>query len=629
MVNRVPGFSIDEGSSRRGFGGVAGNVLIDGARPSAKNQSLNDLLSRIPAKEVVRVELIRAAASGEAAGQAVVVNVVRQAAGFSGVYELDLEHSLKNETISPRLNGAVNARFGDTELSLGAERWLENRPLDGGRTFKDGTGRLLSSRIDDSPRTWRQVKVNAALATPLFGGRLRLNGEASRWRFGLLLQSDGLDTAGAPTGDFRFTAEEREREREIGGDYERDVGPLTVKLVALDTLERYANNEVNDVRDASGARIGADFQRRRNESREQILRASASWPLSEAHRVEFGAETALNTLTTQLGLEQVVSGVRRLVDLPNANVGIEEERAEAFLTHAWTIDPRWSLESGLTVETSTIAQSGDNRQRTELTYWKPALQLARKIGARDQLRLRLLRDVSQLDFGDFASSSAILDGRVAAGNPNLRPQALWRTEATYDHRFGEKGALTATLFYDRIEDAADLVPLGPNFDGPGNLGEAREFGLKANATVPIERFLPGAQIAFDGEVGDSEVTDPFTRRPRELSGDSSWRLQASFRQDLPGAKLSWGVSAEDGDDYALYRRREVDVNGEGTWIDAFVRTTAVPGVTITLRGWNLGSQTFIRERTFYAPDRNGRLDVVERRTRNFGRFVQVEVSGTF
>src|SRR4051812_35837833 len=37
MVGRVPGFSFDGGEQVRGFAGSAGNVLIDGERPSAKS----------------------------------------------------------------------------------------------------------------------------------------------------------------------------------------------------------------------------------------------------------------------------------------------------------------------------------------------------------------------------------------------------------------------------------------------------------------------------------------------------------------------------------------------------------------------------------------------------------------
>src|SRR5436190_22631585 len=55
MVQRLPGFSFDAGDDVRGFGGAAGNVLIDGARPASKEDKLDDILKRIPAAQVVRI----------------------------------------------------------------------------------------------------------------------------------------------------------------------------------------------------------------------------------------------------------------------------------------------------------------------------------------------------------------------------------------------------------------------------------------------------------------------------------------------------------------------------------------------------------------------------------------------
>ena len=40
MLNRIPGFTLDNGASVRGFEGAAGNVLIDGQRPASKSDSL-------------------------------------------------------------------------------------------------------------------------------------------------------------------------------------------------------------------------------------------------------------------------------------------------------------------------------------------------------------------------------------------------------------------------------------------------------------------------------------------------------------------------------------------------------------------------------------------------------------
>ena len=41
----------------RGFAGTAGNVVINGARPSTKAETVDVTLARIPAQQVVRVEL--------------------------------------------------------------------------------------------------------------------------------------------------------------------------------------------------------------------------------------------------------------------------------------------------------------------------------------------------------------------------------------------------------------------------------------------------------------------------------------------------------------------------------------------------------------------------------------------
>src|SRR5689334_16398732 len=58
IARQVPGFQIDFGDqSIRGFSGAAGNVVINGQRPSSKSENLNDILQKIPANRVVRVEV--------------------------------------------------------------------------------------------------------------------------------------------------------------------------------------------------------------------------------------------------------------------------------------------------------------------------------------------------------------------------------------------------------------------------------------------------------------------------------------------------------------------------------------------------------------------------------------------
>ena len=64
MINRLPGFSFDGGGNVRGLSGAAGNVLIDGRRPASKSDALSDVLGRVPANQVLRVDVIRGGAPG-------------------------------------------------------------------------------------------------------------------------------------------------------------------------------------------------------------------------------------------------------------------------------------------------------------------------------------------------------------------------------------------------------------------------------------------------------------------------------------------------------------------------------------------------------------------------------------
>ena len=81
MIARLPGFSLNTGNGgTRGFAGSGGNVLINGAPPTAKNDDLNTVLGRIPAASVERIDVIRGGAPGiDMQGQTVIANLVLKA----------------------------------------------------------------------------------------------------------------------------------------------------------------------------------------------------------------------------------------------------------------------------------------------------------------------------------------------------------------------------------------------------------------------------------------------------------------------------------------------------------------------------------------------------------------------
>src|SRR5262245_61616322 len=62
MINRLPGFSFNRGDEVRGFAGSVGNVLIDGSPPASKSDGLENVLRRITASSVERIDVIRGGA---------------------------------------------------------------------------------------------------------------------------------------------------------------------------------------------------------------------------------------------------------------------------------------------------------------------------------------------------------------------------------------------------------------------------------------------------------------------------------------------------------------------------------------------------------------------------------------
>jgi len=633
MVRRVPGFSVESGADRRGFSGTAGNVLIDGARPSAKSQGLQDILGRIPASQVVRLELIRGASGGEAAGQSVLVNVVRTASAGSGRYVADFERS-ESGRLTQRGELSYNGRVGDLEFTVGAARWLEERPLFGGRLIRDGQDNLIGYRTDATPRTWREAKTNGAIAAPLLGGVFNLNASGGRWTFKTDLESAGFDQFSNPTDSFRLSINERERHREIGGDWERGFGDWTLKLVGLDRRFLYANDESTLSRDDKDRQVEILRQRRRTEVQESIGRASLGWTISRDHRLEFGGESALNVLYAVNNLTVDDGGGPVVIPLQGANATVEEKRFEGFVTHNWKVTPRWALESVVTVETSTISQAGGSHASRSLTFWKPSMQVARQIGERDQIRVQFLRDVSQLDFGDFVSSATLADNTVAAGNPDLRPQATWRLQGTIDKRFGKNGAVALELTREWIEDASDLVPIldtlsGDFFDAPGNIGEGELFGVRLTGTLPLDFILKGAQLKPELSWAESEVTDPVTGNTRQASGFAETEVEIEFRHDISSLKLAYGFEYDKQSEVQFFRVGELETYEEGPFLDGFVETTRFNGMKLRLFAWNLLDPEFHRERRFSNPNRNGAVFHDEERERQFGRFFGIEVSGNF
>jgi hypothetical protein len=631
MVRQTPGFTLVEGAERRGFSGATGNVLIDGERPIAKSQTLADILQRIPAAQVVRIELWRGGdAAGDGSGHAVLANIVRTTSAGQGVWSLGAEYAGR----APVPNGWASwtGRIGKTDYGLGANGYSLMRNLPGDRVVLAGDGTLTETRVDRSPRSFYEFALNGEASRPMLGGKLHATGQVDRSRY----QDDSsvvrFSPSGARLGDEHNPFTETRRTLEAGIDYERGLGAWNLTLAALTTRTHYTSHITSTSRNAAFV-IGSIFtQDIARDSGETIVRATLSGAPLAGHRLEAGIEAALNTLGQRLDLELDLGAGPFGLPVPNSNLRVREHRAEAYLVDSWTLDSRWSLEARLAAEISRLSFTGDTDHATELAYLKPSIQLTRRLGTRNQLRARFYRDVGQLDFTDFVSAASLTDDIIKGGNPDLRPETSWRAELAADLRFGASGALGLTLFHHWISDAVDLVPIGPpgsRFDAPANIGKGTLNGAQVSLRLPLKPLIPGGSLTVDATWRSARVTDPLTGERRIISEFEDHAFKAEFRQDLPRRRGAWGATFTGKPYRTFYRFNEVERRRESPSLDLWVETTAIGKLRTRLTLLSLLGTPERRERTFFAPDRTGPVTAVERSRRNPGRWLLLTVSGSF
>lgn len=625
MIARIPGFSFDRGDDVRGYGGAAGNVLIDGQRPASKSESLEDSLRRIQASQVERIDIIRGGAPGiDMQGKTVIANVIlrKDKPGQWLFAVADIFHTDGRTAPAMRFEGSRKFDDRTFEWSVLGFTFVDDGAGEGPRTRLDPAGVPLRESRSDETGGGDGLTLKSGLKSPLLGGRVSINAkyDAEHYEWSL---NDFLTFPTA--GRLAVHDDNASDQGEVGANWERALGPKT-KIEFTGLAQRRYSDFSSSFDD--GTDDGLFTQH--NESGESIARGVLRYTFSPTWSLEGGGETAFNFLdSAQTYIENGVPVV-----LPAANVRVEERRGEVFGTSTWRITPKLSTEAGMRIEVSTISQTGDTNLEKSFTYYKPRLAVTWSPSPVDQIRLRVEREVGQLDFGDFVSSVAFSTGTGTAGNADLEPDKTWVMEATYERKFWTDGAAVLTVVHREITDVTDRVPvIGPGFayDAPGNIGNGTSDSLQLSLTLPLGRLgVPGGLLRTRTEWTRSDVTDPVTGDARRISGQAPFEGEIRFSQDLPRYKVQWGSEAYLGFEERYYRFDQIETVELGTWIQLYAEYKPRPNLSFRVEMQNLLGRNFTRTRDVYAGPRNtSGVDFTDRRDLSFDPFVYFRIRHTF
>lgn len=634
LLQRVPGFSLDSGAELRGFAGAAGNVLVDGERPTIKSGGLEDFLRRIPANAVERIEVTRGAQrAGETAGQSLIANVIRKPQSFAGTWSGELERNPAG-LVYPRGEVSFTAPLGKWSTTTKVNAFWEQFTFDNiDRIRRNAAGVLVSFDEETLPSTLRDAFVATEAQRLLAGGTLTINARFGNSRFYQETGRDGfLDRLpdGGPA----------ERRRDIRFDSEFWAGELSadwtgrvaqgwvLKLLGLGSFQDGEQSSANVVAEPPGTAPVINRFASKDLPIEVLTRATIG-KLESSFRPEFGIEAAYNRLDSRIALEvEDANGVRPIF-LPASDVTVAEWRGETFGNVVWAIAPRWTLEGGLAAEFSQITVSGDAAGRNAFFFVKPSLAVTFQASEALQLRAGLRRTVGQLDFGDFAASANAEDDRFLAGNPELGPDQTWRASLTGDLRLKGGYALNVQAFHEWRTDVLEQVVLPSGVPGLANAGSARVWGIDSEAAVPLTGLLKGGLLEVSADFRDAAFTDPITGQSRVVTALTTPEITIDFRQDLTEARFAWGARYEPASRTTTFFANEAIIDRRGRRLTAFVETTRFFGVKMQLEVRNIGQVRFPRARQFFAPDRSGAFVGSEVLDRERGEFVRFTISDQF
>ncbi len=622
MVQRVPGFTFDDGSSVRGFAGAAGNVLIDGRRPASKTDDLAGVLTRIPVSRVARIDLIRGAAPGvDLQGKAVVANVIlKTGGGFTGVATVG-QYTTGDGYTDPqlRLEGAWRGDGRTTEAAVLLFKGHDNSQGDGPHTILGPGGQVLdASQMHNTGPSWN-YKATAAYAAPLLGGQFRVNFTLQDQPY-QIDSHDDFEVAGSQ----HTHTEQDQTDGEVGLHYDKTFAHnLSLELFGLQHLDKFGFNSTFDT-----ATDSQDFRLTRIGG-ESIARAVVHWRPSPALTVDAGGEFAYNRLTSRT----LFNDNGQAIQIPAADVVVEEKRGEAFATATWRPLAALSIEAGARFEGSTISSTGDAVLSKTLTYPKPRLLITWTPGAADQMRLRVEREVGQLDFNSFVASATLNANGVAAGNPDLLPQQDWAFEVAYDRHFWTDGVVSLTYRHLILQDVVDRVPVfAPSgvFDEPGNIGDGRQDDIVATFSLPLGRLgLSHAVLRGTGTWHFSQVTDPTTGEQRAISGLHPFDGELHFSQDLPRWNLTWGVDLPIAYQERFFRFDEIDTNRSNSVPTVFIDYRARPDLTLRFSAETLLDRYRFERQVFAGPRDRSPLQFIDVQDRHFGHVFFLRLRKTF
>jgi outer membrane receptor for ferrienterochelin and colicins len=633
MLNHVPGFSIRGENVERGLGQASGNILLNGARISGKTTDPVTALQAIPAKNVMRIEIVDAATVGVPGLTGQIANVVYEASTNSGQFSYQPEfRSHYADPLFTRGSLSVSGTRGPVEFTLGLQNQASRGAAGGPTLIATGAGDPIEYRHDvltsnyDQPTLSGQFKLDGPGSSL---GNLNLLYRRVFFRWAEMSERERVDGADQSR---RLTQREDSYSYEVGGDYEFALLGGRLKFIGLN---RYSDVPYAQVSRTSFLDDAPDVGSRFTQdgvSRELIGRTEYRFQTG-ATDWQISGEAAFNSLDRVSALF-ILDPLGEFVQIPfpGGTGKVNEERYESLVTVSRRLSGSITAQLVAGGEYSTLTQEGPGGKQRSFFRPKGSLSIAAQMSPTLNTNLKLIRRVGQLDFGQFLARVFLDNENENAGNPDLVPTQQWRVELELAKDLGAYGRTKVNLVGAFFEDYIDIIPIGATGESPGNIDRAQAYAIDWTSTFQLDPVgLKGAKINLRALQQFSRIEDPLTGEIRDLSSFTDRVVDLGYRHDLPGTDWAYGANANYSHITKSFRLNEIGRQYEGpVFASLFVEHKNLRGLTVRASAGNLINARQRWDRTVYAGRRNAApIAFVETRNRLIGPIFSLSVRGSF
>jgi hypothetical protein len=607
MLERLPGFTLEEADEARGLGQASGNVLLNGARLAGKSTTAEDQLKRINAGDVLRIEVLDGATLDIPGLSGQVANVVTGQSGLAG--QFNWQPTPGNKAAGYNLTEgdiSVSASLGRAKFNLALSNPSHHGGSIGPSLITAGDGTLIDSRRLRTRAHTEAPTLSASVQLDLANGAIANLSASHLWDyFHWRRREERMPVAGDPAVR-HLDRLDKSRELELGADIQFPLGPGRLKLIGLNSSETrdYSTESVFEPSETSPA--SGDRYELYAESSERIGRAEYGWPMLGGDW-QLSTEAAYNRLDNISSLFAIdADGVFASIPFPAGTGGVKEDRYETILSYGRPITGRLSLQLAVGGEYSKLVQTGSNAEERSFRRPKGSLSLAWAARPGLDMSLRLNRRVGQLDFADFLAQVFVDADNQNAGNNQLVPEQSWVLEYEVSKDFGKWGSARLKLVRSWIEDVVTYIPIPGGGESLGNVDRADRKQLTFDSTLKLEPLgIAGARFDLLIELEDSSIADPLTSELRPIDETEGFNIEGEFRHDIPRSNWAWGFLVSKthlGRYYRIFESGETD--GFRKQGEVYVEQKDLFGLTVRATASNLFSETSRTYRTLYEGPRN-------------------------